>query len=174
MTTLFVPVTAEDHIQGDANAPVELVMYGDYECPYSGKAYPVIKQVQQALGSQLKFIFRNFPLSFHPHALHAAISAEVAGDLGKFWEMHDTLYENQSQLDDAHIIAYVERLGLDTKKFEALFPDPKYIAKMKKDMEGALKSGFNGTPVFYINGTKYNGDYTEKTEMLAYIQTLNV
>ena len=113
-------------------------------------------------------------MSFHPHALHAAISAEVASDLGKFWEMHDTLYENQSQLDDAHIIAYVERLGLDTKKFEALFPDPKYIAKMKKDMEGALKSGFNGTPVFYINGTKYNGDYTEKTEMLAYIQTLNV
>ena len=151
MTTLFVPVTAEDHIQGDANAPVELVMYGDYECPYSGKAYPVIKQVQQALGSQLKFIFRNFPLSFHPHALHAAISAEVASDLGKFWEMHDTLYENQSQLEDFHILSYVRRLGLDVEKFEALFPDPKYIAKMKKDMEGALKSGFNGTCPCFIS-----------------------
>ena len=172
MTTLFVPVTSDDHVQGSADASIELVMYGDYECPYSGRAYPVVKQVQKTLGTSLKFIFRNFPLSFHPHALHAAIAAEVVGDLGKFWEMHDILYENQTKLEDFHLLTYVNRLGLDSEQFEKMFPDQKYIERIKKDMEGALKSGFNGTPMFYINGLKYDGGYSEPTEMLQYIEQL--
>lgn len=173
MTSLTVAVTSEDHFQGDINAPIELIMYGDYECPYSGLAYPVIKQVQKALGTKLKFVFRNFPLSFHTHALHSAIAAELAGDLGKFWEMHDILYENQSQLTDRHLIGYAQNLGLDPKQFEEKFPDQKYIEKIKKDMDGALKSGFNGTPTFFINGQRYDGGYNHPSEILQHVKSLN-
>ena len=159
MTDLAVAVTANDHIQGNPNAKIELVEYGDYECPYSGKAYPVIKEVQKHFGDDLKFVFRNFPLAFHPHALHAAVAAEVAGYLGKFWEMHDTLYEHQNRLTDINLISYAKSLGLNVDEFEKHFLDTKFVEKIKHDMDGALKSGFNGTPMFYINGVKYDGGY---------------
>src|SRR6266566_10155949 len=98
---LTVPVGPRDHRQGPEDAPVTLVEYGDYECPYCGAAHPVVKEIQQRLGDQLCFVFRHFPLTqIHPHAEHAAEAAEAAGAQGKFWQMHDTLFEHQQALDD--------------------------------------------------------------------------
>ncbi|RSO58818.1 DsbA family protein [Acinetobacter lactucae] len=169
--SLRIAVSSQDHMQGNPDAIIELVEYGDYQCPYCGEAYPNVKKVQEVLGNKLRFIFRNFPLEAHPNALHAAIAAEVAGDMGKFWEMHDMLYENQNQLDDAHLITFVQKLGLNVKEFEEKFSESKYVERVEKDMEGALRSGLNGTPSFYINGVKYNGSY-EASEILAYIENL--
>ena len=118
MAELTVPVTERDHIQGNPNAPATLLEYGDYECPYCGAAYPNVKLVQQQMGERLRFVFRNFPLAqIHPHAELAAEAAEVAGEQGKFWEMHDTLYEHQSALDDTDLIQYAADLDLDIQRF---------------------------------------------------------
>src|SRR5436190_24127418 len=104
---LAMPVGARDHAQGLATAAVTLVEYGDYECPYCGQAYPIVKEVQRRLGSKLRFVFRNFPLrNSHPHAQHAAEAAEGAAAQGRFWEMHDMLFEHQRSLDDRHLLAY--------------------------------------------------------------------
>jgi len=103
---LLLPRTKHDHIQGSIAAPIALVEYGDYECPYCGQAYPIVKAIQEQLGGRLCFAFRNFPLAnSHPHAEHAAEAAEAAGAQGKFWEMHDMLYENQVALDDESLAA---------------------------------------------------------------------
>src|SRR6202044_1590923 len=112
MATLKVPVTTEDHAQGPANAPVTLVEYGDYECPYCGQAYPIVKELQKLEGKSLRFVFRNFPLAqVHPHAVHAAYAAEAAAKQGKFWEMHDKLYENQQALEDHDVLMYAREIG---------------------------------------------------------------
>jgi protein-disulfide isomerase len=102
---LTVPVSQRDHQQGPATAPVTLVEYGDYECPYCGEAYPIVKEIKLRLGDRLRFVFRNFPLTqSHPHAEHAAEAAEAAAAQGKFWEMHDSLFEHQQALDDTHLV----------------------------------------------------------------------
>jgi protein-disulfide isomerase len=104
---LTLAVGERDHIQGPATAPITLVEYGDYQCPYCGQAYPIVKELQERLGKKLRFVFRNFPLStMHPHAEHAAEAAETAGAHGKFWEMHDMLYENQEALEDGALVEY--------------------------------------------------------------------
>src|SRR5919199_5615233 len=111
---LPLPVAERDHIQGPSTAPVTLVEYGDYECPYCGAAHPIVKEVQRRLGDRLRFVFRHFPLTnVHPHAQHAAEAAEAAGAQGKFWAMHDTLFEHQRALDDAHLEEHAAALGLD-------------------------------------------------------------
>src|SRR4030081_2780636 len=103
------PVSAEDHAAGPDDAAVTLVEYGDYECPYCGMAHPIVKRAQQELGNRLRFVFRNFPLAeAHPHARLAAQAAEAAAAQGKFWEMHDMLFENQSALEPADIVGYAE------------------------------------------------------------------
>src|ERR1700689_5261984 len=107
--TLTEPVSAKDHAQGPASAPVTLVEYGDYECPYCGEAYAVLKAVKKQMGDSLRFVFRNFPLSeMHPFALAAAEAAEAAGAQGKFWQMHDMLYENQEQLEPKALVGYAK------------------------------------------------------------------
>src|SRR5688572_16069159 len=114
---LAIPVTENDHAQGPANAPVTLVEYGDYECPYCGMAYPIVKSLQRQLGTDLRFVFRNFPLAeAHPHARHAAQAAEAAAAQGKFWEMHGMLFEHQDALADADLIGYARELGLDAER----------------------------------------------------------
>ena len=102
MSKLKPPVNSNDHIQGIAHAPIELVEYGDYQCPHCGHAYPIIKSIQQQLGGQLKFVFRNFPLAeMHPNDTNAAVATEASAVQCKFWEMHDLLYENQ---EDQNVI----------------------------------------------------------------------
>jgi protein-disulfide isomerase len=115
---LTPPVNEDDHIAGSAEAPVTLVEYGDYECPYCGMAYPIVKAAQRALGRTLCFVFRNFPLAeSHPHARHAAEAAEAAAAQGKFWEMHDMLYEHQAALEEADLVRYAGAIGIDRIRF---------------------------------------------------------
>jgi len=156
------PVTANDHAQGAANAPLTLVQYGDYECPSCGRAYPIIKAVQRRLGSKLRFVFRNMPLTdAHPHAAIAAEAAEAAAAQGKFWEMHDALYEHQTHLSPGTIQSLAERLGLDLERFDAELGTGKYRTRVKRDFTGGIRSGVKGTPTFFINGERYDGDWDE-------------
>lgn len=160
MTRLTLPVSERDHFQGNPNAPLTLVEYGDYECPYCGAAYPVVKQVQQRLENQLRFVFRNFPLTqVHPHAQSAAEAAEAAGGQGKFWQMHDTLYEHQDALDDLDLVQYATDLGLDVARFELDMTAHTYAPRVREDFLSGLRSGVNGTPTFFINGQRYDGSY---------------
>ena len=160
MPKLSVPVNNQtDHIQGAENAPVQLVEYGDYQCPYCGSAYVVIKELQAQLGDKLSFVFRNFPLTeIHQHALPAALAAEAAGKQGKFWDMHDVLYENQNYLGNAALLEYAEQLGLDRQQFENDFSSQACMDKVQADFESGVRSGVNGTPSLYINGQKYQGE----------------
>jgi protein-disulfide isomerase len=147
-----------DHIQGPIDAPISLVEFGDYECPYCGEAYPIIKAIQKKLGKRLCFAFRNFPLSnMHPHAEHAAEAAEAAAAQGKFWEMHDMLYENQSALEDDDIAGYATDLSLDANKIFAEIQAGTYTAHVRDDFKAGVHAGVNGTPTFFINGVRYDG-----------------
>lgn len=163
MSNLKPPVSGQDHMQGEPGAPIELVEYGDYECPHCGRAYPIIKRIQEKMGSGLKFVFRNFPLAeSHPHATNAAISSEVAGAQGKFWEMHDLLYENQFNLRDSDILKYAARAGTNADQFKRDMKEETFAAKVQDDFESGIRSGVNGTPSFFINGRKFGGDWSEE------------
>ena len=172
MSKLKPPVGSGDHVQGASTATIELVEYGDYQCPHCGRAYPIIKAVQKVMGDEMKFVFRNFPLQeVHPNALNAAVAAEAAGAQGQFWEMHDIIYENQSHLDDASLIRFAQKIGVDVEKFETDFEKPEFLEKVESDFESGVRSGVNGTPGFFINGQKYNGSW-EKADLLEYLQSL--
>jgi protein-disulfide isomerase len=168
---LTLPVSDErDHIQGSADAPVTLVEYGDYECPYCGAAYPIVKEVQEQMGDRLRFVFRNFPITTsHPHAEHAAEAAEAAAAQDRFWDMHDYLYEHQQQLEDQDLRAYAEDLGLDVERFARELAEHGHAARVREDFMSGVRSGVNGTPTFYINGERYNDSYDLET-MLAAIE----
>ena len=158
---LKIPVSKEDHSQGPDAAPLVLVEYGDYQCPYCGQAFPMVKRLQAALGDKLKFIFRNFPLSeMHPDALNAAKAAEGAALQDRFWEMHDKLYENQEALDPASLLQYAEELGLDVEALGAASAGPAVEARISNDFDGGVHSGVNGTPSFFLNGLRYDGDWS--------------
>jgi protein-disulfide isomerase len=173
-SSLTPPVSAErDHIQGPDSAPVTLVEYGDYECPYCGMAYPIVKSIQRALGSQLRFAFRNFPLrDSHPHAERAAEAAEAAGAQGKFWEMHDTLYENQERLGTDDLMNYAETLGLDTSRLAQDLADGAYRARVREDFRGGVRSGVNGTPTFFVNGVRYDGGWNDPDQFLRALRAV--
>ena len=152
------PVSSNDHIQGGKNAIITLVEYGDYECPYCGQAYPVIKQVQKYYGSKLRFVFRNFPLTeVHPLAMSAAQTAEYAGAEGLFWEMHDLIYENQSNLNIELFFALAKSLNLSPAKLKEVLTSQTFDQKIQRDFIGGVKSGVNGTPTIYINDVRYSG-----------------
>ena len=169
--SLSIPVTAADHAQGPANAKVTLVEYGDYQCPHCGAAYYVIKAVQQQLGNKLRFVFRNFPLNqAHPYAELAAESAEAAGAQGKFWEMHDALFENQQQLGQPLIEGLVQTLQLDEKMFEAALEKREFQARVKHDFMGGVRSGVNGTPGLFINGERYDESWDEESLTAALLE----
>ncbi|MEO6316247.1 MAG: DsbA family protein [Chitinophagaceae bacterium] len=172
MAKLKPAVSDKDNIQGNTSAPVELVEYGDYECPHCGRAYPIVKAIQEKMGDKLKFVFRNFPLAeIHPHAVNAAIATEAAALQNKFWEMHDYIFEHQRRLDDASLIAYATHLQLDVQQFENDFSKTELAQKVDDDFESGMRSGVNGTPSFFINGEKYNGNW-EGEEFLDYLQSL--
>jgi protein-disulfide isomerase len=155
---LGLPVAQRDHIQGRADAPIALVEYGDYECPYCGEAYPIIKAIQEGLGDRLCFAFRNFPLvNSHPHAQHAAEAAEAAGAQGKFWAMHDLLFENQGALEDDDLAQYGATLGLDARRLIAEVLAGAHSARVREDFRSGARGGVNGTPTFFVNGVRYDG-----------------
>ena len=165
---LTPPVGDEDHTAGPDDAPVTLVEYGDYECPSCGMAYPVVKAIQQRMGDRLRFVFRNFPLAeSHPHAEHAAEAAEAAGAQGRFWPMHDTLFEHQQALDDAHLVRYAAELGLDADEMARALEEGTFEPRVRRDFRSGLRSGVNGTPTFFINGERYDGDWTDPDAFLT-------
>jgi protein-disulfide isomerase len=160
MATLKVPVTQRDHAKGPANAPVTLLEYGDYECPYCGLAHPVVKLIQQHFGPRLRFAFRHFPLSqAHPNAESAAQTAEFAGAHGKFWDMHDGLYENQDRLGLPLYFGLAGVLGLSELELREALIDGIYAPKVRADFLSGARSGVNGTPCFFINGVRHDGTY---------------
>jgi len=157
-----LPIPERDHIQGPSDAPIMLLEYGDYECPYCGKAYPVVKQIQSELNGRLRFAFRNFPLNtIHPHASVAAQAAEAAAAQGKFWEMHDLLYEHQDELAEADMVQYALKVGLEVYRFEADLASEVFAPRVREDLQSGIRSGVNGTPTFFINGVRYDGSWDE-------------
>jgi formate-nitrite transporter family protein len=153
-----LPVEGRDHIQGNIIAPITLLEYGDYECPYCGEAYPIVKKIQERLGEKLCFAFRNFPLAnSHPHAVHAAEAAEAAAAQGRFWEMHDLLFENQGALADEDLAQYAAGLGLDAERLIREVQAGHHEARVKEDFRTGTRAGVNGTPTFFINGERYDG-----------------
>jgi protein-disulfide isomerase len=168
---LTLPVSDErDHIQGPADAPVTLLEYGDYECPYCGAAYPIVKQVQEQMGDRLRFVFRNFPISTsHPHAEQAAEAAEAAAAQGRFWEMHDHLYEHQRHLEAGDLRTYAEELALDVERFDRELAEHAHAARVRDDFMSGVRSGVNGTPTFYINGNRHDEPY-DRDSLLAALE----
>jgi protein-disulfide isomerase len=167
--TLTPPVSARDHVQGPADASLTLVEYGDYQCPYCGAAYPVVKRLQKALGKKLRFVFRNFPLTqAHPYALIAAEAAEAAALQGKFWEMHDLIYERQEFLAPDVLPSWAKEVGLDLEKFGIAIGKGNITKRIKEDRMSGIRSGVNGTPTFFINGTRHDGapDYNSLRAVL--------
>jgi protein-disulfide isomerase len=162
-----IPVSERDHSQGPATAAVTLVQYGDYECPYTRQATWVVQAIQQQLGEQLRFIYRNFPLTeIHPHALHAALAAEDAAAQGKFWEMHDYIFHHQHTLADADLEHFAEVVGLDLQQYRRDMREQRALAHIEEDVEGGERSGVQGTPTFFINGILYRGSW-EHDALLA-------
>jgi len=165
---LKIPVTKEDHIQGDMDAPISLLEYGDYECSYCGLAYPIVKRIQKHFGKRLRFVFRNFPLvESHPHAGIAAMAAEFASLHHQFWEMHDLLYENQHALDISDLLKYAKSLNLSVVDLKTAIENETFSKNIKNDFLGGVQSGVNGTPTFFINGNHYKGSFEYEDLLMA-------
>ena len=154
---LSKPVNERDHIQGADTAPATLLMYGAYECPHCVEGNKIVRQIQRKLGEDLRFVFRHFPrTNVHPHAEAAAEVAEGAGEQGKFWEMHDKLFENYNRLDGEHLVGYAEELGLDMEQFDRAITGRVYTGKVREDLQSGIESDVKGTPTYFINGVKHN------------------
>jgi protein-disulfide isomerase len=165
---LHAPITDRDHAQGAPDAPITLMEYGDYECPHCGRAYPIVKEVQRRLGDRLRFVYRNFPLSeAHPHAEHAAEAAEAAAAQGKFWEMHDTLFEHQRALADTRLVEYAATIGLDVAQFQQELDSHVHARHVRADFLGGIRSGVNGTPTFFINDVRHDDAWDVDTLVQA-------
>lgn len=158
-SALSPPVSARDHIAGPAKARVTLLEFGDYQCPYCGAAYPIVKQLRTDLGDAMRFVFRNFPLTdVHPYAMVAAEAAEAAARQGKFWQMHDVIYENQDQLDPSILPVWAQKIRLDLNEFGGAVRDGLVAERIKEDCQSGIRSGVNRTPCFFINGVRFDGD----------------
>jgi Na+/H+ antiporter NhaA len=149
-----------DHIRGSDEAPVTLVEYGDYECPYCGQAEVVIRELLDSFGDDLRYVWRHLPLNdVHPHAQMAAEAAEAAADQGAFWQMHDSLLGHQDQLDPAALEGYARKMGLDVQRFDDALSERRYAGRVEEDVGSADASGVAGTPTFFINGRRHQGAY---------------
>lgn len=159
---LRVAVGGRDHVRGPDDAPVTLVEYGDYQCPFCGRAHPMVEALIRQLGEQLRFCFRHFPLTtVHPLAQQAAEAAEAAGAQGRFWEMHDLLFEHQDSLGGAFLVRYATDLGLDPDRFQRELASHAHADRVREDFMGGVRSGVNGTPTFFLNDLRYDGPHDE-------------
>jgi protein-disulfide isomerase len=165
---MTLKLNERDHVQGPAAAAVTLVEYGDYECPYCGQAASIVKRLQDTVGDGLRFAFRQFPLQeLHAHALHAAEVAEAAAVQGKFWDMHDALFEHQDSLEDRALLTYAGSLGLD---IEALTKDATGTVvqrRLRSDLSSGIRNGVRGTPSFFINGEPLEGGWDYESLLAA-------
>ena len=168
---LTIPIGGRDHIQGPIDAPMKLVEYGDFECPYCGEAHGVIKAVQQELNDRLCFAYRHFPLAnIHPHAARAAEAAEAAGAQGNFWGMHDLLFENQDALEDEDLAEYAALLGLDANRLLSEMDAGFHRDRVQQDFKSGVRSGVNGTPTLFVNGYRYDGDRSPEGLLAAFTE----
>ena len=149
---LALPVGGADHILGPAQAPVTVVEYGDFECPNCKQAAPAVKLLLQRFSGRVRFAYRHFPLEeIHPHALHAALAAEAAAAQGKFWPMHDLLFENQQHLELPALRRYAQKLELDMTRYDAEMAGELYLQRVRGHKESGERSGVRGTPGFFVN-----------------------
>jgi protein-disulfide isomerase len=161
----------DDHIVGPDTAAITLVGYCDFECPYCGRAYPVIKRLQASLKDRLRFVFRHFPLIHkHPFAQQASEAAEAAGAQGQFWAMHDLLFENQDALGEDALEGYARMLGLDTARFRDELSRKLYAARVGRDVRLGRQTGVTGTPTFFINGSRHTDENTLERLILSITQ----
>jgi protein-disulfide isomerase len=172
---LVLPVSERDHVVGPPEAPVTLVEYGDYQCPYCGAAYPDVESARQRLGPSLRFAYRHFPLAeLHPRALPAAEAAEAAGAQGQFWAMHRLLFENQDALDDQDLLRYAAVLDLDLGRFVRDLAEHVWEPRVREDFMTGVRSGVNGTPTFFINGVRHDGAWDAESLVAALVQAARV
>lgn len=165
---LSAPVTERDHVRGSIEAPVVIVEYGDYECPHCGRAYWVIKDLLEQLGDQVAFVFRNFPITeTHPRARTVAEALEAAGGQERFWEMHDSFYEHQHQLELLDLEEHAQVIGLDVDEWKRALRDRAYRDRVNDDLESGRESGVTATPTFFINGIRHDGDYDSESLLAA-------
>jgi len=161
MSRLQRAVEPHDWARGPASAPATLLEYADFECPFCGRAFHELKRLERGLRDRIRFVFRHFPLAqMHPHAMLAAEAAEAAGAQGKFWEMHDTLFTHQNALETPALLAYARELELDVRIFSRDLNERRYQTKVRRDFLEGVRSGVNGTPTMFINGTRWDGPYT--------------
>lgn len=166
---LTIPFTPErDHVRGRADAPAELVEYGDYECPFCAAAHPVVEGLLADAGDAIGFAFRHFPMTtVHPHAERAAEAAEAAGAQGRFWEMHGLLFANQHRLGDRDLVGYARALDLDVDRFAEELRSRVHFDRVREDLMSGVRSGVNGTPTFFTNGVRHDGPYDARSLAMA-------
>jgi protein-disulfide isomerase len=162
------PIGPHDHTMGPPDAPYQLLEYGDFECPFCGAAHPIVKSIQRRMDGSLLFAFRYFPLTqIHPHAEHAAEMAEAAGERGRFWPMHDMLFTNQRALDDASLVVYAARLGIDPGWAQWVLQTQAFADRVREQFMSGIRSGVNGTPTFFVNNVRHDGPWDEASLMAA-------
>jgi protein-disulfide isomerase len=157
---LTQPVDERDHVQGAPGAPIMLVQYGDYECPYTRLSRPSVHALQAEFGERLRFVFRNFPLeAIHPYARAAAAAAEAAAAQGRFWAMHEHQFGHQHALADPDLRRYAAQLGLDLDRFDRDRRSPAVAERIERDLASGERSGVRGTPTFFVNGARHDGPF---------------
>jgi len=165
---LTPPLSAEDHVEGPDRAELELVVYGDFQCPYCTAAYPILKRVRDQLGPRLLFAFRHFPLrEIHPAAELAAEASEAAAAQGAFWQMHDRLYESRGALGREDLIGYAGELGLDADRVAQELDSGAHVERVQRDLDGGSASGITGTPAFFVGGRLHRGSFDASSLITA-------
>jgi protein-disulfide isomerase len=173
---LLVPLSEQDHIQGNSAAAVVLVEYGDYECSNCRQIDQIIRQLQQQLNTdtaidRLNFVFRHFPnTQIHPRSLRAAETAEAAAAQGQFWQMHHTLFEHQQALSDGDLVEYANQLGLDIPRFLQDMSSRAYKNRVMQDVEGGKQSGVTHAPAIFLNGDRYTDFWTYEQLLAAILE----
>lgn len=164
LSRLLLPIGEQDHVLGPKTADLTLVEYGDYECPGCGALYLELKEVQRELGARLCVVYRQYPLAgMHPHAQEAAEAAEAAAAQGKFWEMHDLLFQNQRALKRHDLVGYAEQLGLDVGRFRRELGGRVYEERVREDFRSGVQNGVYGTPGLFLNGIRHQGEMDQQS-----------
>ena len=172
---LTMPVSERDHVKRSLDAPVLLVEYGDYECPHCQEVYPILYELKERMGNRIAYVYRHFPISRqHPNAQLAAEAAEAAAAQGKFWEMHHRLFTHQNELEFDDLLRHARAIGLDTDRFRRELEEHTYAGRVREDFLSGVRSGVNGTPTFYINGTRYDGAWDFESLLEAIEKPLGV
>jgi formate-nitrite transporter family protein len=167
LSRLLLPIQPDDHVQGAPDARYTLVEYGDYQCPNCGLLFVTLRDLHAELGEELRLAFRHYPLSgIHPRAQQAAEAAEAAGAQGRFWEMHDLLFQHQNTLKPKNLELYAQQLALDVKRFHEELKDRTYEARVREDFRRGVANGVYATPGLFINGVRYDGSM-DRDSLLA-------